>query len=75
MASFQRSKRPDNERCTVEVRQGVFNENLTVSHSYSLEFLWFARNIHGVEFPFPEISCAKLFCVLKIEASRSVNLT
>ena len=30
MGSFQHSKRSDSKRCTVEVRLGIFIENLTV---------------------------------------------
>ena len=30
MGSFQHSKRSDSKRCTVEVRRGIFIENLTV---------------------------------------------
>ena len=30
MGSFQHSKRSDNKRCTLEVRRGIFIENLTV---------------------------------------------
>ena len=49
MASFQHSKRSSNKKCTVEVRWGIFIENLTVfllpyyarwsSHSWSLGHL------------------------------------
>ena len=30
MGFFQHSKRSDNKRCTLEVRRGIFIENLTV---------------------------------------------
>ena len=59
MGSFQYSKRPGNKRCTVEVRRGIFIENLTVclflgavvnipiqTHTYNFAMILISQDDH-----------------------------
>ena len=50
MGSFHQSKRSDNKWYTVEVRWGIFIENLTYfwsSHSWSLDRMWLGLYRYG----------------------------
>ena len=59
MGPFQYSKRPGNKRCTVEVRRGIFIENLTVflflgavvnipiqTHTYNFAMILISQDDH-----------------------------